>query len=108
MLHGCDAGSWDSSARLWDPRAPPGQNCACIIGLPGKVFTMAQSQSRLVIGTSGRHVMIYDIRRSVLDGLDCPSEPAELYAHRLCTSQYHATVCEWICLAEPAQLQSLC
>lgn len=63
MLDMCDTGSWDSSARLWDPRAPPGQNCACIIGLPGKVFTMAQSQSRLVIGTSGRHVMIYDIRR---------------------------------------------
>ena len=60
MLDMCDTGSWDSSARLWDPRAPPGQNCACIIGLPGKVFTMAQSQSRLVIGTSGRHVMIYE------------------------------------------------
>ena len=83
MLDRCNAGSWDSSARLWDPRAPPGQNCACIIGLPGKVFTMAQSQSRLVIGTSGRHVMIYDIRRLVLVGLGCLqswtlTQPADL------------------------------
>jgi len=56
------SGSWDNTLRLWDPKAPVGKNCASLIQLPGKVFSMAQSGTRLVVGTSGRHVLIYDIR----------------------------------------------
>lgn len=61
------SGSWDNTLRLWDPKSPFGKNCASLISLPGKVFSMAQSGTRLVVGTSGRHVLIYDIRRSVED-----------------------------------------
>lgn len=56
-------GSWDNTLRLWDPRLPLGKNCVSLIPLPGKAFSMAQSGSRLVVGTSGRHVLIYDLRR---------------------------------------------
>ncbi len=57
------SGSWDNTMRLWDPRLPVGKNCVSLIPLPGKVFSMAQSGSRMVVGTSGRHVLIYDLRR---------------------------------------------
>lgn len=64
--HGLVAsGSWDNTMRLWDPRLPLGGNCVSLISLPGKVFSMAQSGTRLVVGTSGRHVFIYDMRRYV-------------------------------------------
>ena len=33
-----------------------------MLTLPGRVFSMAQSGSRLVVATSGRHVLIYDLR----------------------------------------------
>ncbi|KAK9846411.1 hypothetical protein WJX81_003316 [Elliptochloris bilobata] len=55
-------GSWDATLRVWDPRLPPGQNCTAMLSLPGRVFSMAQSGSRLVVATSGRHVLIYDLR----------------------------------------------
>lgn len=56
-------GSWDNTLRLWDPRMPLGKNCVTLIQLPGKVFSMAQSGTCMVVGTSGRHVLIYDLRR---------------------------------------------
>ena len=33
-----------------------------MLTLPGRVFSMAQSGSRLVVATSGRQVLIYDLR----------------------------------------------
>ena len=56
-------GSWDNTLRLWDPRMPLGKNCVSLIPLPGKMFSMAQSGSRMVVGTSGRHVLVFDLRR---------------------------------------------
>lgn len=55
-------GSWNNTLRLWDPRMPLGKNCVSLIPLPGKVFSMAQSGSRMVVGTSGRHVLVFDLR----------------------------------------------
>ncbi|MEW5317013.1 MAG: hypothetical protein WDW38_008347 [Sanguina aurantia] len=56
-------GSWDSTLRLWDPRAAPFQNCVAVINLPGKAYTMSVAATNLVVGTSGRHVLSYDVRR---------------------------------------------
>mmetsp|Transcript_16047 Transcript_16047/g.34697 ORF Transcript_16047/g.34697 Transcript_16047/m.34697 type:complete len:350 (+) Transcript_16047:105-1154(+) len=56
-------GSWDQTARLWDPRAPPQQSCVQAINLPGKVYTMSASRDNLVVGTSERHVLIFDLRK---------------------------------------------
>ncbi|GAB4822734.1 hypothetical protein N2152v2_009780 [Parachlorella kessleri] len=56
-------GSWDGTLRLWDPRQPGGQGLLAKIQLQGKVYTMSASDSRLVVGSSGRHVDIFDIRR---------------------------------------------
>lgn len=55
-------GSWDGTVRVWNPQAPFGQNLVNTLYLPDKVFTMAQSQSRLVIGMAGRQVHIYDLK----------------------------------------------
>ncbi|KAK9832385.1 hypothetical protein WJX74_008502 [Apatococcus lobatus] len=55
-------GSWDGTLRIWNPQAPFGQNLVNTLYLPDRVFTMAQSQSRLVIGTAGRQVLIYDLK----------------------------------------------
>jgi len=54
------SGGWDGMVFAWDPRAQQPQ----VQGLhqPGKVFTLSLSDNRLVVGTAGRHVCIYDIR----------------------------------------------
>lgn len=56
-------GSWDQGMRMWDPRLAAGHNCVCSVPLPGKVYALSAGNDRLVVGTSGRHVIIYDIRR---------------------------------------------
>ena len=56
-------GSWDATVRAWDPRAPPQQACASVFNLPGKVYTMSCSRDTLVVGTSERHVLIFDLRK---------------------------------------------
>ena len=40
-----------------------GRNCAVVMQLPGKVFSMAQSSTRLVVATSSLHILVYDIRK---------------------------------------------
>jgi WD40 repeat protein len=60
------SGSWDKSVQLWDPRASTGtgSNCVSHCPQPGKVFALALSGHRLVVGTSERHVNVYDIRNT--------------------------------------------
>ncbi|PRW58435.1 mitotic checkpoint [Chlorella sorokiniana] len=53
---------WDSTLRLWDPRAAPGAGQVARLSLPGKAYSMSASGQRLVVGCSGRHVDIYDLR----------------------------------------------
>lgn len=52
-------GSWDMSVKLWDPRTP------CSAGTfpqPDKVYTMSVCGDRLVVGTAGRKVLVWDLR----------------------------------------------
>jgi len=69
-------GSWDSTVRAWDPRAPPQQVCASVISLPGKVYTMSCTNCHLVVGTSERHVLIFDLRKLVPGG--SPPQPDQV------------------------------
>ncbi|TRY59394.1 hypothetical protein DNTS_004304 [Danionella cerebrum] len=52
-------GSWDMSVRLWDPRTP------CNAGTftqPDKVYTLSVAGDRLIVGTAGRRVLVWDLR----------------------------------------------
>lgn len=51
-----------STLRLWDPRAAPGAGQVARLSLPGKAYSMSASGQRLVVGCSGRHVDIFDLR----------------------------------------------
>jgi len=53
-------GSWDATIKLWDPR-----NDQCLGNYPqtDKVFTMSHINEKLVVGTAGRQVAIYDLRK---------------------------------------------
>lgn len=52
-------GSWDCSAKLWDPRT---SSNVAEKPLPDKVYTMSVCGHRLIIGLAGRRVVIWDIR----------------------------------------------
>jgi len=56
---------WDSTLRLFDPRLPPGDCCVATVALPGKAYTLSIGSSRVVVGTSGRHVWVFDLKMCV-------------------------------------------
>lgn len=62
-------GSWDSTLRLFDPRAAPPSACVGRIDVPGKVFAAAAAQSTIVVSTSNRRVLVFDATTYV--GLGC-------------------------------------
>ncbi|XP_057317689.1 mitotic checkpoint protein BUB3-like [Hydractinia symbiolongicarpus] len=52
-------GSWDQTAKLWDPRS---KKCIGTYDQNERVYTMALSEERLVVGTAGRKIMVWDLR----------------------------------------------
>jgi len=52
-------GSWDSQVKIWDPRQ---KTCVGTYDQTDRVYTMALSEERLVVGTAGRKVMVWDLR----------------------------------------------
>jgi cell cycle arrest protein BUB3 len=53
------SGSWDATIKSWDPRV---RQCTGTFAVPAKVFSMCLAGDRLVVGTSGRSVNVYDLR----------------------------------------------
>lgn len=52
-------GSWDATVKLWDARQ---RKCISSHDQTERVYTMALSEDRLVVGTAGRKVMVWDLR----------------------------------------------
>jgi cell cycle arrest protein BUB3 len=56
-------GGWDSAVKLWDPRSQTQAALTHTAMQPGKILTMAVSENRLIVGTHGRYVQIWDLRK---------------------------------------------
>jgi cell cycle arrest protein BUB3 len=53
------SGSWDKTIKLWDVRmVSPVQTYAH----PDKIYTMSGAGDKLIVGTAGRHVLVWDVR----------------------------------------------
>jgi len=50
---------WDATLKTWDIRQ---RGCSGSFQLPAKVFSMALAGNRLIVGTAGRNVNVYDLR----------------------------------------------
>eukprot|EP01041_Mallomonas_annulata_P002543 gene2543-4959_t len=52
-------GSWDATSSVWDPRSS-----AKVTSIPttDKVFSLSITDTRVIIATAGRHILIYDVR----------------------------------------------
>jgi len=92
------SGSWDASLRLWDIRAPEGPGRAVgTLPLPGKVYSMATSDTRLVVATAGRRIQVYDLRslRAAAPPLQQRESPLKFQARRqhAITGQVGADAC---------------
>lgn len=53
-------GSWDRTLKIWDPRQHYAVGTYNQLG--EQVYTMSLSGERLVVGTSGRRVLVWDLR----------------------------------------------
>jgi hypothetical protein len=54
--------SLELQVNCWDPRGAFGSPPVCSLEVPGKVFTMALTDTRLVVGTAGRRIVGFDVR----------------------------------------------
>jgi cell cycle arrest protein BUB3 len=53
-------GGWDSKVHAWDPRRAGTPSAS--LEVPGKVFSMDLSDTRLLAATAGRRIACYDVR----------------------------------------------
>lgn len=53
------SGGWDSLVKVWDPRSNSADGT---YNQPDKVYTMALCGMKLIVGTAGRRVVVWDLR----------------------------------------------
>lgn len=55
------SGGWDAVVKLWDPRS----NAAVgSLAQPDRVYTMSLCGDKLIVGTAGRRVLVWDLRNT--------------------------------------------
>eukprot|EP01135_Chromosphaera_perkinsii_P004621 Nk52_evm14s292 gene=Nk52_evmTU14s292 len=54
------SGSWDKTVKVWDERAKDA--CVATLDQPDKVYAMDLAGTKVVVGTAGRHVWMWDLR----------------------------------------------
>lgn len=59
----CLTGSWDGNVNLWDARQDKPFVGSFQVQPNCKIYTMHHVENKLVVGTSERHVKIYDLRK---------------------------------------------
>eukprot|EP00877_Chromochloris_zofingiensis_P007716 jgi/Chrzof1/3198/Cz12g15160.t1 len=74
--------SWDQTMKLWDTRLPSHQCNVATVPLPGKAYTMSTSGNKLVVGTSGRHVWIFDVKQLASGAVEQKRESSLKYQTR--------------------------
>lgn len=52
-------GSWDKTVKVWDPRS---NEAVGTFSQPDRVYTMAVCGDKLIVGTAGRRVLVWDMR----------------------------------------------
>jgi len=60
------SGSWDKTVKVWDVRqsgSSSSSSAVATLSLPDRCYTLAISgENKVVVGTAGRHVQVYDLR----------------------------------------------
>lgn len=64
----CPAGllasaGWDGRLCYWDPRSPAHAGPVLSVTLPGKAYSLTATNSHVIVGTSGRHLVIFSINQ---------------------------------------------
>lgn len=55
--------SWDGKLCYWDPRSPAHAGPVLAVTLPGKAYSLTATNSHAIVGTSGRHLVIFNINQ---------------------------------------------
>lgn len=98
--------SWDGRLCYWDPRSPAHAGPVLSVTLPGKAYSLTATNSHVIVGTSGRHLLIFNINRCVR----CASPQLKSSKTHKPDSAYHVHAvcsCLWMGVSLCAMLQCI-